>query len=455
MSEKLHLTQRLSEYIAGESAAQLPPAIIERARAHILDSIGAIVSGSLLKPGKLIVDFVRAQGGMPEAGVLATDLKTSAVQAALANGVMAHADETDDTHFPTVTHPGSVIIPAALAIGEKERVSGKDLIAAVVLGYDVLCRVSKTLDRRWMQERCIHAGSICAGFGAAATAARLLRLPAKQVRYALAFAGTQASGLTTWRDDAEHVDKALCHSGLPARNGVCAALWAQAGMTATEDIFEGPENIIYAFAEKSNPAELTRELGSRYEISDTGIKVYPTGQPMQATLTGYFSLVTEHNLKPREEIQKIVVRLPQSQSRTINDRHMPDINCQYLLAVAMLDGKIDFQNSHDFERMHDPQVLELKKRVEIVADPELTRKHPAVRSAIVEITTFDGRHWEMLVDRVPGAPYNPLSAAQVEEKYLSLSVPVLGQAKSAAVVEVMRNLEGLTDVAALCGRLRI
>ncbi len=105
--------------------------------------------------------------------------------------------------------------------------------------------------------------------------------------------------------------------------------------------------------------------------------------------------------------------------------------------------------------MHDPQVLELKKRVEIVADPELTRKHPAVRSAIVEITTFDGRHWEMLVDRVPGAPYNPLSAAQVEEKYLSLSVPVLGQAKSAAVVEVMRNLEGLTDVAALCGRLRI
>ena len=386
MNQRLRLTEELSAYIAGATAEQLPPDIVERAKVHLLDSIGAVVSGSLLKPGRLIIDFVRAQGGMPEASVLATDLKTSTVHAALANGVMAHADETDDTHFPTVTHPGSVVVPAALSIGEKEHVSGKELITAVVLGYDVMCRVSKALDRQWMQERCIHAGSICAGFGTAATGARLLRLPAKQVRYALAFAGTQASGLTTWRDDAEHVDKALCHSGIPARNGVCAALWAQGGMTATEDIFEGPENLVRAFAEKANPAELTRELGSRYEILDTGIKVYPTGQPMQATLTGYFSLVKEHSLEAREDIEKIVVRLPQSQSRTINDRHMPDINCQYLLAVAMLDGKIDFQNSHDFERMHDPQVLELKKRVEIVADPELTKKHPAVRSASVEIT---------------------------------------------------------------------
>jgi 2-methylcitrate dehydratase PrpD len=348
-----------------------------------------------------------------------------------------------------------VIVPTAVAIGEKERLAGKDLLAAVVLGYDVMCRVSKTLDRRWMQERCIHAGSICSGFGSAATAARLLRLPAKQVRYALAFAGTQASGLTTWRDDPEHIDKALCHSGIPARNGVSAALWAQGGMTATEDIFAGPENVVYAFAEKANPAELTRELGSRYEILDAGIKVFPAGQPMQATLTGYFRLVKEHNLRGREDIQKIIVRLPESQSRTINDRHMPDINCQYLLAVAMLDGKIDFQNSHDFERMHDSRVVELKKRVEIVADAELTKIHPAIRAGIVEITTTDGRQCNIRVDRVPGAPYNPLSAAEVEEKFLSLTVPVLGEEKSRVVVKKVRNFEDLSDASELGKFLRI
>lgn len=197
MSEKLNLTKQLSEYIAGARAAELPSAIVERAKIHILDALGAIVSGSLLKPGRLIVDFVRTQGGAPQASVFATELRTSAIHAAFANGVMAHADETDDTHFPTVTHPGSVVVPSAFALAEKERSSGGDFITAVVLGYDVMCRVSKTLDRKWMQDRCIHAGSISAGFGAAATAARILRLSAKQARYALAFAGTQASGLTT------------------------------------------------------------------------------------------------------------------------------------------------------------------------------------------------------------------------------------------------------------------
>jgi len=175
---------------------------------------------------------------------------------------------------------------------------------------------------------------------------------------------------------------------------------------------------------------------------------------MQATLEGYFSLVKKHALDG-QQIEKIVVRLPETQARTINDRHMPDINCQFLLAVAMLDGKIDFRNSHDFERMHDPQVLELKKRVGLVVDSELTKTFPAVRSAIVEIVTVDGRRFDALVDRVPGAPYNPLSREEVEEKFLSLSMPVLGETRAKSVVETMRDLENLPDVAALAALFRI
>ena len=132
---------------------------------------------------------------------------------------------------------------------------------------------------------------------------------------------------------------------------------------------------------------------------------------------------------------------------------MPDVNCQYMLAVAMLDGKIDFQNSHDFERMHDPQVLELKKRVELVADPELTKIFPAVRSAIVEITTVDGGEFKILVDRMPGAPYNPLSTQDLDEKFFSLSIPVLGEQRSQTVATTVRNLENLTDVATLTSLL--
>jgi len=126
-----------------------------------------------------------------------------------------------------------------------------------------------------------------------------------------------------------------------------------------------------------------------------------------------------------------------------------------MLAVAMLDGKIDFQNSHDFARMHDPQVLELKKRVEIFADAELTKIFPAVRPAIVEIDMIDGGHFKILIDRVPGAPYNPLTAAEVEEKFLLLSVPVLGEQRSKAIVESARSLENLTDLAGLASQLAL
>ena len=230
---------------------------------------------------------------------------------------------------------------------------------------------------------------------------------------------------------------------------------AQGGFTATLTVFEGEENVLRAFSDRPHPDEINKELGSRYEILDTSIKKYPGGQPMQATLEGYFRLVKEHGIKGQEQIQKIVVRLPDSQARTINDRHMPDVNCQYLLSVAMIDGKIDFENSHDFQRMRDPQVLELKKRVQIVADTELTKRHPAVRSAIVEIATVDGRHLDILIDRLPGAPYNPLSAEEVEEKFLSLSHGVLGDSRAHSVVQATRNLEDLPEVGVLAGLLRI
>src|SRR6266540_370947 len=400
MADELNLTDSLSRYIVSDRAAQLPQPIIERARIHILDTIGAMVSGSTLKPGKVAIDFVRGQGGPRDATVVATDLRSSPLFAALANAMTAHADETDDAHFPTVTHPGSVILPVALAVAETRHRSGRDLMIAVVLGYDVMCRINN------------------------------------------------------WRQDPEHIDKALCFSGAPARNGLTAALMAQAGFTGTATVFEGEENFFKAFSENSRPEEVIKELGSRYEILDTSIKKYPAGQPMQATLEGYFTLVKEHHLEGKQ-IQKIVVRLPETQARTINDRHMPDVNCQYMLAVAMLDGKIDFQNSHDFERMHDPQVLELKNRVESVADTELTKKFPAVRSAIVEINSVDGRHVSILVDRLPGAPYNPLSAREVEQKFLLLSVPVLGEQRSLSIIEGVRNLENLPDVAHLAALLSL
>src|SRR6266545_1552769 len=181
MADELNLTDSLSRYIVSDRAAQLPQPIIERARIHILDTIGAMVSGSTLKPGKVAIDFVRGHGGPRDSTVVATDLRSSPLFAALANAMTAHADETDDAHFPTVTHPGSVILPVALAVAETRHRSGRDLIIAVVLGYDVMCRINKAVGRAWMGNRGLHAGSLRSVFGAAAAASRLLAASTQQV----------------------------------------------------------------------------------------------------------------------------------------------------------------------------------------------------------------------------------------------------------------------------------
>ena len=448
MKQQLDATSTLSAYIAGEDASRLPTAVVHKAKIHILDTIGAIISGSLLKPGRLMIGFVRTQGGPEEATVSASDFKSSVVMAALANGTMAHADETDDAHFPTVSHPGSVAVSAALPVAEREHRSGKDLITSVVLGYDVMCRVSKALDREWMHDRGLHGASMGGNFAAAAVASRLLNLHPEQIRYALALAGTQATGLSTWRQEREHIDKALSRAGLPARNGVTAALWAQAGFTGTPTIFEGPYNFIDSFSDNAKPTELTKDLGSLFEILNTSIKVYPAGQPIQAALHGYFTLVREHKLQAND-IREVIVHLPEEQTHTINDRLIPDANCQYQLALAMLDGKVDFHNAHDSDRMQAPDVLHIKKRVKLVANAELTRQFPAVRAAIVELVLTDNRRFEMLVDRLPGAPYNPLSASEVENKCFSLIEPVMGSDKSQKIIEWLRNLEVREDIAEL------
>ena len=453
MEDELDLTGTLSNYIAGAEPARLPQEVIDKAKIHILDTIGAMLSGSLLKPGRLIREFVRTQGGPAQASVVASDIRTSVIYAALANGTMAHADETDDAHFPTVTHPGSAVLGAALPVAEKENRSGKDLMTAVVLGYDVMCRAVRAVDRAWMHDRGLHTASMCANFGATAAACRLLGLNPEQIRYALAFAGTQAAGLHTWREELEHVDKALARAGLPARNGVTAALWARAGFTATPTIFEGSHNFIRSFSETAKPNELIRDLGVRHEILDTSLKIYPAGQPIQATLHGYFTLVREHNLNGRD-VRDVLVRLPGWQAETVNDRLIPDTSCQHMLALAMLDRKVDFQNAHDTDRMNDSVVLERKQRVTLVSDPELTKKLPAVRAAIVELTMVDGGHFQTYVDRLPGAPYNPLTGAEAESKFRSLSVPVLGPGKAQTILEFARRLENANDVSELCAILQ-
>jgi 2-methylcitrate dehydratase PrpD len=261
-------------------------------------------------------------------------------------------------------------------------------------------------------------------------------------------AATQASGLSTWRLDTEHVQKALSFGGFPARNGVTAAAMAATGFTAAPETLEGSHNLLRAFCPDPRPDFLTDGLGSMFEIMDTSIKKYPAGQPLQSALEGLFQILTEQNLTVAE-IGQIVIRLPEAQARTVNDRAMPDVNAQYLVSVALLDGRLTFEASHDFDRMRSPQVEAIKEKVFLVGDPALSRGYPAMRRAIVEVNTREGAVYRVLVDRVSGSPGNPMSFDDVADKFRGLTEGQLRTPQSEEIIAFVRDLEKQQNVAEL------
>src|SRR4029077_18977937 len=232
------ITGQLARYMVEARSRNLPPEVAREAKHRILDTLAAMVSGARLKPGEMAIRYARAQGGVAEASVIATDLRTTAVNAALVNGMFAHADETDDFEPVTKAHPGSAIVPAALAMAEREGRSGAELIAAVTLGYDVCCRFLLALGPDLVRASHRSAEGTSSTMGAVAAAASLAGLDEKGMRYALSYAAQQVSGLWSWVRDPEHVEKAFDFSGMGARNGVTAAIMAQMGFTGVWDVLD-------------------------------------------------------------------------------------------------------------------------------------------------------------------------------------------------------------------------
>ena len=441
------LMQELSMYIATALHNPLPRAVEDRAKLHVVDTFAAMISGSRLLPGQRAAEYVNALGGKSEAGVLGTKIVTSPLNAALANGMSGHADETDDTHPPSLTHPGTSVIPAALAIGEARKLTGLHVLRAIVLGYDICARMLLALKPMPFLRSGHHAGAFGQLFGASAAASALLDLDGLQVRYALSYTAEQAAGLYTMFRDPEHIEKAYAMGGMPAHNGVQAALMAAHGFTGVEDVFSGERNFFYTFARDADPGELVRGLGRDYEILRGGIKRWPVGGPIQGPLHVLRDLMRSHPFGA-EEIVKLVARVPDKELEIVNNRPMPDISLQHLLALMLIDGDVTFASAHDMERMKDPKVLAIRQRVEAVGDESLTDPERRWR-CVMQIHLKDGRVLEHQTLAAKGSYENPLTREEEDEKALDLVVPLLGRARSEELLAQLWNFEKLADVVAL------
>jgi 2-methylcitrate dehydratase PrpD len=433
---------KLSTYMAAARDTELPEKVVQDTKFHILDTVAAMVSGSGLPPGRDAIRFAQTYGGGQKiATVVASRTLCGPMDAAFANGELAHADESDDDYTSGGAHPGCAVVPATLALGEQFEISGTHFLRAVTLGYDIGMRAYKTLKGGVLTETHNLVGTM----GASAASGCVASLNIQQMRWLLDYATQQAgAGIGTWRDDLEHIEKGFLFGAMGARNGVTAALLVRSGWTGMNDVLAGAQNFVKSYAPKADPAKLSEDLGKRYEVSLTSLKAWTTGGPILSLLDAIVNLRKQRPFEA-SDVRHVVVRSATSQAERVNNREMPDINVQYLVAVMLIDKTVSFHAAHDKARMQDPAILREEAKVELIGDEELEHLLPT-RVGVVEIELTDGTRLSERVENARGTPENPMTREEIVAKACSLMTPVLGATTCTKLIDRLLEIESIKNI---------
>ena len=452
------IRDRIARTLASAPHRALTHEVAEKARHHLLDTLAAMVSGSALEPGRIALSYGAKYGGAPAATVAGASYKTDIFTAALVNGMTAHADETDDFHVASITHPGSGVVPAALALAETRKASGARFLASIVAGYDICCRATMSIDatKRFAEGGATHGvGSL---FGAAAASAVILGFDETRIIHLLSYTAQQASGMVCWRRDPDHIEKAFDFSGAGARNGVQSATMVEHGMTGVPDALEGRHGYFavhgrWVDGRGFDPAPAWADLGERPIILDAAIKKWCVGSPVLASLDAVEAIRAAHQFEHRD-IVSVTIRLPSDTAVVVDNGPMANVNCQHLVAVAIIDGGLSFAAAHDQARMSESITKALRDRTTLVHDDGLIGATPP-RQGIVEITLRDGRMLCHHAKAVRGTPFNPMTWDEVVAKAHDLMAPILGDAGSRRVIETVARMETFEDAGDLARVLAV
>lgn len=439
---------KLSTFMAEAPDRVLPEPVVEKAKQMILDTFAAMISGSELPPGKFAIQFARAYGGPKVSTVAGSNVVIGPIEAALANGMLAHSDETDDSHSPSFSHPASSVVPSAFAVGEKFGIDGTRFLRSVVLGYDVGPRFTMTLGKvEYMNASHRSTHALSGTFGSAAAAGCAAGLNAQQMRWLLSYTAQQASGIASWQRDTDHVEKSFDFAGMSARDGVTAALLVQAGATGVDDVFSGADNVFQAFQPMNDPSMITDKLGERYEITRTNVKKWTVGSPIQAPLDALEALMKKNGFTAAQ-VKEVEVRVATGEAGIVNNREIPDICLQHMVAVMLVDKTASFKSAHDVARMKDPATLAQRAKVKLIPDQDLDKLLPK-RVAIVTVKLVDGKSLTERVDTVRGTAENPMTREEVVAKARDLVTPVLGAATCQKLIDTVFAIERVKNVTSL------
>jgi 2-methylcitrate dehydratase PrpD len=450
-------TATLARFVAALRYEDIPPSVIAHAKLCLLDGIGVCLHGATLPWTRRLHALLLAEGGASAASLWGTGARGSWAQAALANGTAGHAFEMDDIHKESVVHPNSLTTPVALGYAEQHTTSGRELLTAIVAGYE--CTRAGNAATTALFLNGFHPQGTSGTLVATACAARLLRLDAGQTQHALGIAGSCGAGLMAAQEGA--MVKRL-HSGRAAESGVRAALLAQQGFTGIADILEAPYGgFLSAFARTPRPEKLTAGLGEVWETANTGFKMYPTVTSIHAALDALRMLMAQHALRAAD-IARIECGIGHMTFVHCAWPYRPagitaaQMNLFYNLAVTALSGQVTVAAFTE-DRLAAPEIMAFLPRIQAHEDPELEAMGPAFRHAArLTLHTTDGRvlRHEELHRRA--SPEKPVSAAEVEAKFRANLHGILTPGEQDLIIATVEKFEhaDLAPLLALLGQRR-
>ncbi|HPZ43537.1 MAG TPA: MmgE/PrpD family protein [Bacillota bacterium] len=443
------ISSQLAGFIENIFINRLPPAAVQAAKLAFLDWLGSVAAGGLQGPSQKLLAVLRNQGGNPQATLLATGEKTSCLNAALGNGLASHIVELDDVHRAAIIHAGAAVMPAALAVAEMTGAGGRQLIEAIVAGYEVAIRIGEAVTPAhyyfW------HTTGTCGTFGAAAAAGKLLGLSREQLIWALGNAGTQAAGL--WEFLADGSMSKHLHPGKAAQNGVLAALLAREGFTGAATIIEGERGFCRATASTYELDKIIKSLGSSpYKVEENCYKIHASCRHTHPAVDLVLELAAKHSIRA-SDVAGLTVRT-YSTALNITANHQPDtvyaakFSLPFCVALALVKGSCGLK---DFtpETLADPEIRHLMSVVSLVQDPGLDALHPARWPAEVEIITKSGLSYCGRTDFPRGDPENPLTAGDLLQKFYDLATGPWGEHRAGVLGEAVLGLEHVENLAAL------
>ena len=420
------LTAYVARFIAATKYADIPPEVVQLGKKSILDGFGLALAGSMAKSSELIRRYLQSLGCSGSTGsVIGSKLRVPARFAAFANGVAIHADDYDDTQlavakdrvYGLLTHPTAPVLPAVLAVAERDGYSGRDLLRAYHVGVEVECKIAEAIHPRHYQQG-FHSTATCGSLGSAAALANLCGLSPEMTRTVLGIAGSQAAGL---RENFGTMMKPF-HAGRAAENGVVALELAPMGFTAAPCILEAPRGFFRAAGGGYDEAAIRAKLGHPWTFADPGvsIKPHPSGSLTHPGMTLMLSLIRQHDIRP-EQVERVKVGTNQNMPNALI-HHQPTTELQakfsmeFCIAILLLRRRAGLPEFTD-EIVNEPKVRAMMHKVEFGVHPLAEAAGYDKMTTIIEIALKDGRKISGQADFGKGSPANPMSYEDVADKF--------------------------------------